>query len=397
VSRAPSAAVVAAALGLAVLAPAATAQDPAALLEAAAQVPGNPPETVISDRYREIETVVTEALPAAPAPEAAAPPPAPAAPPPAPEPEYHPEPQQYHSEKPAEVTVTQANPQNVNVSIRINSPGDDGPVTQINSTGSVSAPAPERAQPEAPQPPSPAAVAPSAPAGPDTWEWIWTSACFGGEPGGGAPVATASARWVWRWSCGDAPLPALADGVGEIAEEMGAVLGPGEHPAWPSMPAGVPGGELVSALARAPARERRPAPRPAPERRGSGEAAGPAAYERPPPGARSAPAAHGGLLGTGASRPTIAASVDQAPPARPKAQARPLDGAGSQTPSGDGGGLAAGPATGHGGGVSLLLAGWLAVLASALGLALPRLWLRRWSGPAWRIPWPRSTRLERPG
>ena len=395
-SRAPSAAVVAAALGLAVLAPAAVAQDPAALLDAAAQVPANPPEAVISDRYREIETVVTEALPAAPAPQPAAPPPAPAGPPPAPEPEYHPEPEQYHSERPAEVTVTQANPSSVNVSIRINSPGDDGPVTQINNTGSVSAPAPEPAKPRPAEPPSPAADTPSAPAGPDTWEWIWTSACFGGSPGGGAPVATVSARWVWRWSCGDTPLPALADGVGEIAEDVGAVLRPGE--AWPSMPAGVPGGELVFAPAPAPARDRRrTAARAAPERRGSGDAVGPAAYERPPPGAWSAPAAHGGLLATAASPRTIAAAVDAAPPARPKAQARPLDDAGSQSPSGDGGGLAAGPATGHGGGASLLLAGWLAVLASALALVLPRLWLRRWSGPAWRIPWPRATRLERPG
>jgi hypothetical protein len=380
---------------LAVLAPAAAAQDPAALLDAAAQVPANPPGAVVSDQYRAIEAVVTEALPAAPAPEPAAPPPAPAAPPPAPEPEYHPEPEQYHSEKPSEVTVTQANPQNVNVSIRINSPGDDGPVTQINNTGSVSAPEP--AKPKPAEPPSPAADAPGAPAGPDTWEWIWTSACFGGSPGGGAPVATASARWVWRWSCGEAPLPALADGVGEIAEEVGAVLRPGEHPAWPSMPTGVPGGELVSALA--PARgQPRTAPRARPERRGSGEAAGAVAYERPPPGAGSAPAAHGGLLATGASPPATRAAVDAPPPpARHKAQARPLDDAGSHTPSGDGGGLAAGPATGNGGGASLLLAGWLAVLASALGLVLPRLWLRRWSGPAWRIPWPRSTRLERPG
>src|SRR5687768_2686245 len=136
VTRLPAAAAVAAALGLAVLAPAAAAQDPAAMFEAMPQAPANPPESVISDQYREIETVVTEALPAAPPAEPAAPPPAPPKPAAAPEPEYHPEPKQYHSESPSEVTVTQANPQNINVSIRINSPGDDGPVTQINNTGS---------------------------------------------------------------------------------------------------------------------------------------------------------------------------------------------------------------------------------------------------------------------
>ena len=62
-TRLQSAAAVAAALGLAVLAPAATAQDPAAMLEAMPQAPANPPESVISDQYREIEAVVTEALP----------------------------------------------------------------------------------------------------------------------------------------------------------------------------------------------------------------------------------------------------------------------------------------------------------------------------------------------
>ena len=42
---------------------------------------------------------------------------------------------QYHSETPSNVSVTQTQPSNVNVSIRINSPGDDGPVVQINNAG----------------------------------------------------------------------------------------------------------------------------------------------------------------------------------------------------------------------------------------------------------------------
>jgi hypothetical protein len=378
VTRVPSAAVVAAALGLAVLAPGAAAQDPAALLEGMPQVPANPPESVISDRYREIETVVTEALPAVGAAKPAAPPSAPLAPPAAPEPEYRPEAKQYHSESPSQVTVTQANPQNVNVSIRINSPGDDGPVTQVNATGPVSAAPPEPAQPQAAEPPPSSAEPP--PAGPDSWEWIWTSACFGDQ----APMATASATWVWRWSCGG---PAIAEGVGEIADEVGTMLGQaGELAAVPSLPA------LARELAL-PGRERRPAQRARPESRRSGEAAGPAAHERPPP---PLAAAHGGLLTASASPPVTPAAVDPAPPARPKAEARPRDDTGSLTPSGDGG-LAAGPATGLGGAPSLLLAGWIAVLVSALGLVLPRLWMRRWSGPAWRIPWPRTTRLERPG
>lgn len=383
-TRVPSAVAVAAALGLAVLTPGAAAQDPAAMLEAMPQVPANPPETVISERYRDIETVVTEALPAAPPAEPAAPPPAPPEPPKAPKPEYQPE---YHSEPAPEVTVTQANPQNVNVSIRINSPGDDGPVTQINNNGgSVAVPKAEPAQPKAAAPQPSAADAPAGMGGPESWEWIWTSACFGGS-GGGAPVATASANWVWRWSCGEPSLPASAEGVGEIVDELEAIL-PGAEPALPSLPALA--GELASPLAGT---EQKPARRARPESRRSGEGAVPAAHQRPPP---PPAAAHGGLLTTGASPPATHAAVDAAPPARPRAQARPRGDVGTSTPSGDGG-LAAGPATGSGGGTSLLLAGWIAVLASALGLVLPRLWLRRWSGPAWRIPWPRSTRLERPG
>jgi hypothetical protein len=378
VTRVPPAAAVAAALGLAVLAPGAAAQDPATLLEGIPQVAANPPASVISDRYREIETVVTEALPAVGAAKPAAAPLAPPEPPAVPEPEYHAEAKQYHSESPSQVTVTQANPSNVNVSIRINSPGDDGPVTQVNATGPVSAAPPGPAQPQAAERPPSSAEPP--PAGPDSWEWIWTSACFGDR----TPMAAASATWVWRWSCGE---PAIAEGVGEIGDEVGTMLEQaGELAAVPSLPA------LAEELAPS-GRERRPAPRARRESRRSGEAAGPAAYERPPP---PLTAANGVLETASASPPVTPAAVDPALPARPKAQARPRDDTGSLTPSGDGG-LAAGPATGLGGAPSLLLAGWIAVLVSALGLVLPRLWMRRWSGPAWRIPWPRTTRLERPG
>jgi hypothetical protein len=162
------------------------------------------------------------------------------------------------------------------------------------------------------------------------------------------------------------------------------------------MPAELPG---VAELLPAAAAEPRVAARPDPERGRSGDAAGPARRERPPPPSAAAiltldrGAALAAPLG-----PALDARV--APPhARPAAQARPRDAgraAGLSLPSGDDG-PAAGPASGFGGAASLLLAGWIAVLVSALGLVLPRLWLRRWSGPAWRLPWPRSPRLERPG
>jgi hypothetical protein len=401
VNRPPVLAAVAAALGLAVLAPAATAQDPAAMLEAAPAVPAIPPESVVSEQYREIEVVVKEALPAAPTATPAAPPSAPAPPPPAAKPEYQPEPKQYHSEQAPDVTVTQQNPQNVNVSIRINSPGDDGPVTQTNLAGAGAkaaeppaasgggAPAASSA-PEPAAPPSGAA----APGGgmPDTWEWTWTSACFGG--GGGPTAAAASARWIWRWSCG-ADAPGGDDLLPNLAEGLGALPRPDTLASWPSTPADLPGAdELLPQLTGD-----RPSAAP-PERGRAADAAGPARRERPPPPptlASIGPADGGTILGA-ATRPPVQAAR-AAPHARPSAQARPRDtgrAAGLSIPSGDDG-PAAGPASGSGGAASLLLAGWIAVLVSALGLVLPRLWLRRWSGPAWRLPWPRSPRLERPG
>jgi hypothetical protein len=409
VNRALSAAALAAALGLAVLAPGAAAQDPPAMLEAMPQAepaaPAIPQQGVISERYREIEVVVQQALPAAPAAKPAAPPPAKAAPAPAPKPEYHPAPPQYHSKSAPDVTVTQQDPQNVNVSIRINSPGDNGSVTQTNSAGGGSAPAPAtRLEPTKTAPvgaaepdgsgaaPDAAGMLPdgAAPAGgpPDNWEWIWTSACFGATGGAPAAAAAASSGWVWRWSCDeDLPPPNLADAIGEIPR-------PDVLPSLPSVAAGMPDVEdLVPAV---PGHDRQAAPRPQPQRAHSDAAAAPVRRERPPPAAAVVPVATSPLFAAG-SRPLVAPAARVAP-AQPKAQARPRDVGRASTilPSGDGG-PAAGAASGLGGAVSLLLAGWLAVLVLALGLVLPRLWLRRWSGPNWRLPWPRSTRLERPG
>ncbi|HET8758733.1 MAG TPA: hypothetical protein VFM58_22135, partial [Solirubrobacteraceae bacterium] len=92
----------------------------------------------------------------------------------------------------------------MNVSIRINSPGDDGPVTQINAAGGdvVSVVHPPA---QGPSGPAPAPAAPPVSALPDNWTWIWTSACFGGGGGGGAQpasAATAGPSWHWEWSCG---------------------------------------------------------------------------------------------------------------------------------------------------------------------------------------------------
>ena len=100
-----------------------------------------PQNSVISEQYPDIATVVDEAVEAVPAT-----PPAPVPPQP---------PEQYHSETPDVSVTPQQQPSNVNVSIRINSPGDDGPVVQINGNDNVvdvvQAPAAPRAgRPERP-------------------------------------------------------------------------------------------------------------------------------------------------------------------------------------------------------------------------------------------------------
>ncbi len=97
-----------------------------------------PHDSAISEQYQQVQEVLDQAAAAVPdtppTPPAAESAPAPAPEPPAPPrpPQTAPKPDQYHSEN---VSVTQEQPSNVNVSIRINSPGDDGPVVQINNAG----------------------------------------------------------------------------------------------------------------------------------------------------------------------------------------------------------------------------------------------------------------------
>jgi hypothetical protein len=372
VSRALPSAAVLAASALALLAPGAAAQDPTAMVDAMPQVAANPPSSAISEQYREIASAVNEALPEAPVAQTApapAPKPAPAAP--APEP-------QYHSESPASVTVTQTQPTNVNVSIRINSPGDDGPVTQINNAGGSSSGGGGGASPPAdPAPPAQTAPPPAADE-PDVWEWTWTSACFGGSPG--ATAASMPTVWRWNWSC-DLPDP-------------GDVIVPG-----PDILPNLPADEFASAGVLPPGipvlREERPAPRraPAPPRH-------PVRHTAVPPPAASAPvqASGGSLAGSVVRLPAAAAAhAGRAVRHAAEATARDLDTGSLLLPPGTGG-LSAGPATGGlSAAMTLLLGVWIATLVSGLGLVLPRLWWRRWSGPPWRLSQGGASRLERPG
>jgi hypothetical protein len=384
----------AAAAGLAVLAPAAAGQDVDAVVEAAI-----PHDSAISEQYHEAADVVAEAVPATP--------PTPPAPPPAEE--YQAPEEQYHSEPPADVTVTQTQPSNVNVSIRINSPGDDGPVVQINNAGggAVAGQQPPPAKPK----PAPGTSAPSGGGSdaPKDWEWVWTSACFG-DARQAAAAAAAAPGWRWEWSCdedqkagGRGGREGPADVVEGIVDGGGGELaGAIEDPARLA-------DELAGAIGDVAPERALGAGGP---RAGHGSRAGRRLHDRGTGSTRSSGQALAGrgdsLLTAAGSAAVIAprATVTARHPAAlaehavrraARATARDIgDGAQLLFPLGAGG-LAAGPASGLGPAATLLLGGWLAVLISALLLVIPRFRNRRWSGPTRRAPRPRSSRLERPG
>jgi hypothetical protein len=129
------------------------------------------------------------------------------------------------SVEPVQQAVQQVQPVNVNVSVRVDSPGDNGAVTQINAALSQSLPVatpPElRYQEPDPQyqgPPaaSEASVAPATPADPvpaadapttpvDSWDWTWTWSC--GDVISPTIVLPAEYlqqiwNWNWNWNCG---------------------------------------------------------------------------------------------------------------------------------------------------------------------------------------------------
>ncbi len=130
------------------------------------------------------------------------------------------------AQAPDPAVANQLQPVNVNVSIRIDSPGDNGAVEQVNAAAVAvgappAAPSPEQYQPapaqyQPPQaPPQPSAAPPAspAPAAPESgWTWTWT--CGGTVtdvlPAGGTSASLPENwTWNWNWNCGDA---GIADG-----------------------------------------------------------------------------------------------------------------------------------------------------------------------------------------
>ena len=112
-------------------------------------------------------------------------------------------------------TVEQTAPANVNVSVRVDSPGNDGAVEQANvatTTGGgpgqpqYQEPPPQYQQPEPlPAEPETAADADAPPAEASSWEWTWSWDCGATAPAVPAPPAGAPQIWTWNWTwnCGD--------------------------------------------------------------------------------------------------------------------------------------------------------------------------------------------------
>ena len=143
----------------------------------------------------------------------AAPPPEPVPPPPA-----APQPDLPAPDAPP-AGVAQNEPTNLNVSVRVDSPGDNGSVDQTNAAAADTTTV-ARYQPDDPQYQPPAAAdgtssaAPAAatpPADASTWDWEWSWNCA--DPVPELPVTPSGPiqnwTWNWDWDCG---APGLPDG-----------------------------------------------------------------------------------------------------------------------------------------------------------------------------------------
>jgi hypothetical protein len=348
-------------------------------------------------------------------------------------PRYHPESlRRYHGESrigevnppPVDGPVAgQVPPGNLNVSIRIFSPGDSGSVTQENHVhaGEVAA-AVDQAIADA----LGSLGGAGAPAGGGLddwrWEWTWTGACFdAADPTAG--TASAGWDWIWNWSCeegGATPGPGPSvprpdaepergppcrpdivpdvPGRGSPAAAIRALAGAcdlggmpplGANPLGPD-PLGLgPAGGAAASLTLPPG----PADRRPPARAGSPRGAEGRAGQRPAEDARWALGAR--PASTTSARAVPAGTERAARRSRPHARAGRRDQGFPPAGTTDPVVAAAGTlATALG---AVVLGGWLAVLVAATVLVIPTLRRARRSGPPARHPRPRASRLERPG
>ena len=177
--------------------------DPMAAVDPSNALPAVPAQTTAAEP-------VTAGAVAAPPPEPAAEAPVEAAPAVIPAPDAPPAPD-----------VAQTVPTNINVSVRVNSPGDNGAVEQANAAlaaaaGSATAIVPQY-QPESPQyqTPIPAPATPTPDAAPQTpsaepapaadgWSWNWEWNCGEAIPEIAIPPEVGTQNWIWNWdwNCG---------------------------------------------------------------------------------------------------------------------------------------------------------------------------------------------------
>ena len=192
---------------------AATVLDDATLQEmlpdaAAAVLPELEPVAALPTTLPAVPAQETAAEPVTGA--VAAPPPKPVPPPPAaplpdvPAPDVPP------------ATVDQAEPSNVNVSVRIDSPGDNGSVDQLNAADAANRYQPDDPQYQAQTREGTAAAAAPTPESPvstgaSAWAWDWSWDCA--DPVPELPVNPSGPMqnwtWNWNWDCG---APGLPDG-----------------------------------------------------------------------------------------------------------------------------------------------------------------------------------------
>ena len=129
---------------------------------------------------------------------------------------------------PAGATAVQAAPTNVNVSVRIGSPGDNGPVTQVNVAAAVTSPASATgagtssapiattatpgttsgAHASTPASQPTAASSSTAQDDPETWTWQWN--CLSKPDLSvispvGSTTGSLPKNWTWIWNCGENP------------------------------------------------------------------------------------------------------------------------------------------------------------------------------------------------
>ena len=123
--------------------------------------------------------------------------------------------------------VAQTAPTNINVSVRVDSPGDNGSVEQANAAvaageAAATEPSPQyRPDPPQYQAPIPASATPTTEPAPQTpsaepaqttdgWTWNWEWNCGDAMPDIAVPPEVGARNWIWNWdwNCGASdPIP----------------------------------------------------------------------------------------------------------------------------------------------------------------------------------------------